>query len=153
MAWCQKSYPSFCRECVLDVVSALDYLPYFHRNMWGCKSYTSPFKFRWSGGYIYNSSYYHQIRSINFYHCCHIFLVVVSLKWLFHLSPVVPFSQLSFVQCMGFYLFSIPISVKDGCENICTLSYYRHQIGSVTHLPLFMDRSGMPCMSFLLQSH
>ena len=42
VAWCQISYPSFCRECVLDVVSALDYLPYFHRNMSGCKSYTNP---------------------------------------------------------------------------------------------------------------
>ena len=33
-----------------------------------------PLKFRWSSGYICNSSYYqYQIRSINLYHCCHIF--------------------------------------------------------------------------------
>ena len=27
--------------------------------MWGCMCWTGPFKFRWSRGYIYNSSYYH----------------------------------------------------------------------------------------------
>ena len=33
-----------------------------------------PFKFRWSRGYMFNSSYYHyQIGSINFDHCCLIF--------------------------------------------------------------------------------
>ena len=25
----------------------------------------------------------------------------------------------------------------DDCENMCTLSYYHNQIGSMTHLPLF----------------
>ena len=37
-------------------------------------------------------------------------------------------------------------------KDICTLSYYHHQIGSLTYLPLFRVRSwnnGMCCMSFL----
>ena len=29
----------------------------------------------------------------------------------------------------------------DDCENACTLHYHRHQIGYMTHLPLFMVRS------------
>ena len=47
--------------------------------MWGCMCWTGPFKFRWSRGYTYNSSYYHhQIESINLCHCCHIFRGCVS---------------------------------------------------------------------------
>ena len=41
----------------------------------------------------------------------------------------------------------------DDCENICTRSYYHHQIGSMTHLPLFRIRSWnnvMRCMSFYI---
>ena len=41
----------------------------------------------------------------------------------------------------------------DDCENMCTLSYYHHQIGRMTHLPLFRVRSwnyGMRCMSFYI---
>ena len=41
----------------------------------------------------------------------------------------------------------------DDCENTCTWSYYHHQIGSMTHLPLFRVRSwqnGMSCMSLFL---
>ena len=37
------------------------------------------------------------------------------------------------------------------CENVCSLSYYHHQIRSMTHLPLFRVRSwnnGMHCISF-----
>ena len=30
----------------------------------------------------------------------------------------------------------------DDYENMCTLSYYHHQIGSITHLPLFRVRLG-----------
>ena len=39
------------------------------------------------------------------------------------------------------------------CENTCTLSYNHHQIGSMTHLPLFGGRSwnnGMRGMSFYI---
>ena len=41
----------------------------------------------------------------------------------------------------------------DDCENACTWSYYHHQIGSMTHFPLFRVRSwnnGMRCMSFYI---
>ena len=30
---------------------------------------------------------------------------------------------------------------NDGCENIYTISYYHHQVGSMTHLPLFKVKS------------
>ena len=76
----------FCRNCIYDVVIFLGYLPYFCRNMCGCICQTCPFKFRWSEGYSYNSSYYHhhhEIRSINLSHCCHI-SVAVCLRWLHH---------------------------------------------------------------------
>ena len=39
------------------------------------------------------------------------------------------------------------------CENMCTLSYYHHQIGNMTHLSLFSVRSwnnGMRCMYFYI---
>ena len=41
----------------------------------------------------------------------------------------------------------------DDYENTCNLSYYHHQIGSMTHLPLFRVRSwnnGMHCLSFYI---
>ena len=41
----------------------------------------------------------------------------------------------------------------DDCENTCILSYFHHQIGSMTHLPLFTLPSwnnGMRCMSFYI---
>ena len=42
------------------------------------------------------------------------------------------------------------------CENTCTLSYYHHQIGRMTPLPLFRVRSwnnGMCCMSLSYHHH
>ena len=44
----------------------------------------------------------------------------------------------------------------DDCENTCTLSYYHHQIGSITHLPLSMVRSwnnGVRCMTLYICMH
>ena len=41
----------------------------------------------------------------------------------------------------------------DDCENMCTLSFYHHQIRSITHLPLLRVMSwnnGMCCMSFYI---
>ena len=41
----------------------------------------------------------------------------------------------------------------DDCENTCILSYYHHQIGGMTHLPLFRVRSwnnSTGCMSFYI---
>ena len=56
------------------------------------------------------------------------------------------FHEICGAVCIQFTHFSY-----DNCENICTLSYYHHQIGSMTHLPLFRVRSrnnGICCMSF-----
>ena len=44
-------------------------------------------------------------------------------------------------------------SLRDDWENIHTLSYYHHQIGSMNYYPLFGVRSwnnGMRCMSFYI---
>ena len=54
--------------------------------------------------------------------------------------------------CVFSFLFNFSC---DDCENTCSLSYYmyHHQIGSMTHLPLFRVRSwnnGMRCMSFYI---
>ena len=54
------------------------------------------------------------------------------------------FSQLAV--CIQLTHFS-----NDDCEKMCTLCYYRHQIGSITHLQLFRAKSwnnGMHCMLF-----
>ena len=49
--------------------------------------WTGPFEFRWLKEYIHNPSYYHhQIGSIHLPHCCHIFSVVVCLRWLYYHS-------------------------------------------------------------------
>ena len=42
------------------------------------------------------------------------------------------FSQSSFIQYMGLYVFSLPNSPVM-IVRVCTLSYYHHQIGSMTH--------------------
>ena len=52
---------------------------------------------------------------------------------------------------IGLCVLSVPISLVDDCENMCTLSHYRHQTESMNHLPLFGVRfwnSGMRRMSF-----
>ena len=62
------------------------------------------------------------------------------------------FSQLSIIQYMGLYVFSLPISLVM-IERIYTLSYYHHQIGSMNYYPLFNVRSwnnGMRCMSLYI---
>ena len=62
------------------------------------------------------------------------------------------FSQLSFMTYIGLCVFSLHLSFYDNIENMSSQSYY-HQIGSMTHLPLFMVRSwnnGMSCMSFYI---
>ena len=63
------------------------------------------------------------------------------------------FSQLSIIQYVGLCVFSLPIFICDDWENIYTLSYYYHQIGSMNYCPLFRVRSwnnGMRCMSFYI---
>ena len=52
----------------------------------------------------------------------------------------------------GAVCFQFTHSLCDDWENIYTLSYYHHQIGSMNYYPLFRVRSwnnGMRCMSFL----
>ena len=59
------------------------------------------------------------------------------------------FSQLSIIQYMGLCGFSLPISLVM-IERIYTLSYYHHQIWSMSYYPLFRVRSwnnGIRCMS------
>ena len=58
------------------------------------------------------------------------------------------FSQLSVIQYMGLCVFSVLISLVM-IERIYTLSYYRHQIGSMIYYPLFRVmpwNNGMRCM-------
>ena len=60
------------------------------------------------------------------------------------------FSHLTFMQYMGLCIQLTHLSYDD-CENTCTLSYYHHQIGSMTHLLLLRVRSwnnGIHCISF-----
>ena len=65
------------------------------------------------------------------------------------------FSHLSFMQYMGLYPGAVCIQLTHfscgDCENTCTLSYYHHQIGSMTHfrlLRLWPWNSGMRYMPF-----
>ena len=61
--------------------------------MWDWLCPTGPFKFRWSRGFIYNTSYHHhQIRSINLFHHCHIF------PWLYA-------SEGCTIICCRFYIY------------------------------------------------
>ena len=64
------------------------------------------------------------------------------------------FSQASIIQYVGLcFFFQFAHFLCDGWENIHTLSYYHHQIGSMNYYPLFRVRSwnnGMRCMSFYI---
>ena len=67
------------------------------------------------------------------------------------------FSHLSFMQCMGLYaglyVYSISISLVMIVRiRVTTLSYYHHQIGSMTHLRLFRFRSWNNGMRFICPS-
>ena len=74
-----KACANACLVCSVRSVSKMFLIlsvtfPIFLRNMWGFMYWTGPFHFRWSRGYICNSSYYHHlIGSINLFHCCYIF--------------------------------------------------------------------------------
>ena len=57
------------------------------------------------------------------------------------------FCRLSFIQYLGLCVFSLPTYFM---MIVCTLSYYHHQIGSLTYVLLFRVRSwhnGTRCMS------
>ena len=63
------------------------------------------------------------------------------------------FSPLSNIQYVGLYVFSFSHFPCDDWENIYTLSYYHHQIGSINYYPLIRVRSwnnGVHCMSFYI---
>ena len=69
-------------------------------------------------------------------------------------------SKIKSILSIIFYLIYWAVSIQlahfsyDDCENTCTLSYYHHhQIGSMTHLPLFRVRSwnnGLSCTYFYI---
>ena len=193
--------------------------------MWGCMCLTGPFKFRWSRGSTYNSSYcHHQFGCISLSHCCNIF-VVVRNRWLHHrmlsvsyisreswvlcllllcslmmcennrvhYDPMVVFvclhitlphyhhytdksEGIELLKCLSstfclecvskiksilssiFHAIYRAVRIQithDDCENTYTLSYYHHQIGSITHLPPFRVRSwnnNMRSLSFCMLS-
>ena len=63
------------------------------------------------------------------------------------------FSPLSSIQICGTVCFQFTHSSCDDWENIYTLSYYHHQIGSMKYYPLFRVRSwnnGVHCMSIYI---
>ena len=63
------------------------------------------------------------------------------------------FSPLSIIQYVGLYVFQFTHFSCDDWENIYTLSYFHHQIGSMNYYPLFRVRSwnnGVRFMSFYI---
>ena len=65
---CRVYLVEVCLTCCLSSRLPLSW------NIWGCICSTDPFQFRWMKGYIHSSCYHpHQIGSINFSHCYHIF--------------------------------------------------------------------------------
>ena len=58
---------------VFNMLLVLSPTFHFHNNIWGCTCSTGPFQYRWLKGFICSSCYRHQIGSIHFSHCCHIF--------------------------------------------------------------------------------
>ena len=92
----------------------------FFCNIWGWMCWTVPLKFRWSRGYICNSYYYHQIRSINDFHCCHIFRGYV---W----------AGCTSIFCQFCFCFQYNCAVYDACKypdtlksegRICLFTHY-----------------------------
>ena len=68
-----------------------------------------------------------------------------------HILSVIPYT-IHFTIC-GAVCFQFTHSPCDDWDNICTLSYYHHQIGSMNYYPLFRVRSwnnGVRCMSFYI---
>ena len=92
-----------------------------------------------------------------YHHCANISEDIETIKCLSYILSSVwvrlnIFSQLSIAHHMGLCGFSLPISLMMA-EQIYTLSYYHHQIGSMNYYPLFRVRSwnnGMHCMSLYI---
>ena len=63
------------------------------------------------------------------------------------------YSKFHSTKSLGVRYRCVKLSLCDDWENIYTLSYYHHQIGSMNYYPLFRVRSwnnGMRCMSFYI---
>ena len=90
--------------------------------------------------------------------------MVVCLRGLYHHSVLLllsyilsdvylrlsQFSQLFFIWYVGAVYIQLVHFPRDDYENICTLSYYHHEIRCMAHLALIRARSwnrGMSCMS------
>ena len=100
---------------------------------------------------LYNTpSHYHHCvnlsEGIELINACQIHFVECVSK-IKHILSVIHYTTCGAV-CFQFTHFSC-----DDCENIYTLSYYHHQIGSMNYYPLFRVRSwykGVRCMSFYI---
>ena len=100
--------------------------------------------------YITPSHYHHCANFIwkdgTYKNACQIWFVECVSK-IKHILSVIHYTKCGAV-CFQFTHF-----LRDGWENIHTLSYYHHQIGSMNYYPLFRVRSwnnGMGCMSFYI---
>ena len=72
---------------------------------------------------------------------------------LHHLIIIIVQAYLKILKIRGTVCFQLPHFPCDDWENIYTLSYHHHQIGSMNYYPLFRVRSwnnGVRCMSFCI---
>ena len=86
------------------------------------------------------------LKTLNLWNACQIYFVECVSK-IKHIISVIHYTICGAV-CFQFTHFSC-----DDWENIHTLSYYHHQIGSMNYYPLFRVRSwnnGVRCMSFYI---
>ena len=86
------------------------------------------------------------LKAMNLSNACQIYFVQCVSK-IKHILSVIHYTSCGAV-CFQFTDFSC-----DDWDNICTLSYYHHQIGSMNYYPLFRVRSwnnGVRCMSFYI---
>ena len=113
-----------------------------------------PLKFRWSRGYICNSSYYqYQIRSINLYHCCHISMVVCPGLLYHHMLSISYISRGSWC-CASLSLCSYVICANNRVlygpmvlfvSFYITLPHYRHYADVSESIELLKCLSGTFC--------
>ena len=86
------------------------------------------------------------LKAFNLWNTCQIYFVECVSK-IKHILSVIHYTICGAV-CFQFTHF-----LCDGGDNIYTLSYYHHQIGSMNYYPLFRIRSwnnGVRCMSFYI---
>ena len=86
------------------------------------------------------------LKALNLQNACQIYFVECVSK-IKNILSVIHYTICGAI-CFQFTPFSC-----DDCENIYTVSYYHHQIGSMNYYPLFRVRSwnnGVHCMSFYI---